>query len=78
MFIDADKDWYTSYARALLPKLAAGACLTAHNVREPRSGGWGSRGGTGAYYAFMKTLPDFDTHIDPDSVGGVSVSYKRR
>jgi len=77
VFIDADKGWYTNYAKALLPKLTASACITAHNVREPGSGGWGSRGGTGAYYAFMKGLPEFETRIHPDSVGGVSVSCKR-
>ena len=32
VFIDADKDWYTNYAKAVLPKLAAGGALTAHNV----------------------------------------------
>jgi len=76
VFIDADKDWYTNYAKALLPKLSPGACMTAHNVREPGYLGWGGRGGTGAYYAFMKGLPDFETRIHPDSVGGVAVSCK--
>ena len=76
VFIDADKDWYTNYAKALLPKLSPGACLTAHNVHEPRSGGWGSRGGTGAYYTFMKGQPGFETWIHPDSVGGVAVSCR--
>jgi len=76
VFIDADKDWYTNYAKALLPKLSPSACLTAHNVHEPRSGGWGSRGGTGAYYTFMKGQPGFETWIHPDSVGGVAVSCR--
>jgi len=76
VFIDADKEWYTEYAKALLPKLSSGACMTAHNVHEPRSGGWGSRGGTAAYYSFMKGQPGFETLIDPGSVGGVAVSCK--
>jgi predicted O-methyltransferase YrrM len=76
VFIDADKDWYTNYAKALLPKLAPGACLTAHNVHAPGSGGWGSRGGTGAYYTFMKSQRGFETSIHPDSVAGVAVSCR--
>ena len=40
VFIDADKDWYTKYAQAVLPKLAPGGCLTAHNVSARR--GWGN------------------------------------
>jgi len=45
VFIDADKDWYTNYAKALIPKLEPGGCLTAHNVRGPASRG-GCRSGT--------------------------------
>jgi predicted O-methyltransferase YrrM len=32
VFLDADKDWYVKYFRFLLPKLADGACIAAHNV----------------------------------------------
>ena len=32
VFIDADKDWYTNYAKAVIPKLAVGGCIAAHNV----------------------------------------------
>ena len=65
VFIDADKDWYTNYAKALVPKLEAGGCIAAHNVSEPRSGRWGGygRGGSGGYYEYMKSLPEFETSM---------------
>jgi predicted O-methyltransferase YrrM len=75
VFLDADKGWYTNYARDLIPKLEPGGCLSAHNVREPRSGRRGMRG-TAEYYEFMKGQPGFETWVLPDSVGGISVSYK--
>ena len=37
VFIDADKEWYTNYARAVIPKLRVGGCLAAHNVSPGRS-----------------------------------------
>lgn len=77
VFIDADKDWYTNYAKALIPKLAAGGCITAHNVEEPRTGRGRYRlSGTAEYYEYMKSLPEFDTSIDPRSRAGVAVSCK--
>lgn len=82
VFIDADKEWYTNYARALIPKLEAGGCLAAHNVYEPRPGRQGRfrRGGTGTgdYYEFMTGLPDFETSILPESRGGLAVSYRKK
>ncbi len=82
VFIDADKGWYTNYAQALIPKMEAGGCMTAHNVYQPRSGGGrgyrrGGRGG-GDYYEFMTSQPDFETFIHPESRGGVAISYKKR
>jgi len=79
VFIDADKDWYENYARAVIPKLAPGGCIAAHNVYAPRPGGrgWG-RGGTGDYYEFMAAQPGFETSIHPDSRSGLAVSYKRK
>jgi predicted O-methyltransferase YrrM len=74
VFIDADKEWYDNYARAVIPKLAPGGCIAAHNVYESR-GGWG-RGGASAYFAFMKSRPEFDTRILPGGSGSLSVSYK--
>lgn len=75
VFIDADKHWYTNYARAVVPKLAPGGCIAAHNVYE-RRGRWGGYGGTGDYYEYMKNLPGFSTRILSESRGGISVSFK--
>jgi predicted O-methyltransferase YrrM len=69
VFIDADKDWYTAYAKALIPKLSARGCLTAHNVR-PGGGRWQM---TGGYYEFVTGLPEFETTFR----AGVMVSCKR-
>ncbi len=77
VFIDADKDWYTNYAKALIPKLEPGGCLTAHNVWEPTARR-GTLSGTEEYYRYMKSLPEFETSIHPRSQGGVAVSYERR
>jgi predicted O-methyltransferase YrrM len=74
VFIDADKGWYSNYARALLPKLTPGGCMTAHNVRGSGGGYWG----TGEYFDLMTSLPEFETSIHPDSVNGVCVSYRKR
>lgn len=71
VFIDADKDWYTNYARAVLPKLVVGGCLAAHNVTPGR----GRRSMTGDYYAFVTSLPYLDTSIVNWQL---AVSYKRR
>jgi caffeoyl-CoA O-methyltransferase len=77
IFIDADKDWYTNYAKAVIPKLEAGGSIAAHNVYE-RRGGWGGYGGTGDYFEYMKSLPQFETRILPESRSGLSVSYKKK
>jgi predicted O-methyltransferase YrrM len=70
VFIDADKDWYTAYAKALIPKLSERGCLTAHNV----SPGRGRRQMTGDYYDYVTGLPDFETTFR----AGVMVSCRRR
>lgn len=77
VFIDADKDWYMNYAQALIPRLEPGGCLAAHNVwgTASRGGYWG---GTGKYYRYMKSLPEFETTIHPKSSAGVAVSYKKK
>lgn len=77
VFIDADKDWYTNYAKALIPKLEPGGCLTAHNVWEPTPRR-GYPSGTEEYYRYMKSLPEFETTIHPRSQAGVAVSYRKR
>jgi caffeoyl-CoA O-methyltransferase len=73
VFIDADKDWYTNYAKAVIPKLTVGGCLAAHNVYQRR--GWGGGGMTGDYYQYVSSLPFLETTVTP---GGVATSYKRR
>jgi len=74
VFIDADKDWYTNYAKALIPKLEPGGCMTAHNVEEGRFGMRGTR----EYYDYMKSLPEFETSLHPKSPAGMAISYKKK
>jgi caffeoyl-CoA O-methyltransferase len=77
VFIDADKGWYTNYAKAVIPKLEPGGCIAAHNVYGRRSG-WGRYGGgTGGYYEYMESLPEFESRILPQGSGSLSVSYKK-
>jgi caffeoyl-CoA O-methyltransferase len=71
VFIDADKEWYTAYAKAVIPKLTVGGCLTAHNVSPGRN----RRGMTGDFYGYISGLSFLETTVTP---GGVSISYKRR
>jgi predicted O-methyltransferase YrrM len=81
VFIDADKNWYVNYARAVIPKLETGGCLAAHNVHAPRPGSRGSRRGmmgTGEYYEFITSQLGFETLIHPASWSGLAVSYKKR
>ena len=82
VFIDADKGWYTNYAKALISKLEAGGCMTAHNVYQTRSSGRRGfrRGGMGGgeYYEFMASQSDFETFIHPEGRGGLAVSYKKK
>jgi predicted O-methyltransferase YrrM len=79
VFIDADKEWYTNYAKAVIPKLRAGGCIAAHNVRGPGSGrGRGGMTGTADYYEFMLARSDFDTSLAPDSPAGLALSYKKK
>jgi caffeoyl-CoA O-methyltransferase len=73
-FIDADKDWYTNYAKALIGKLEPGGCMAAHNVEEGRFGMRGTR----EYYEYMKSLPEFETSIHPKSPAGMAISYKNK
>ncbi len=77
VFIDADKGWYTNYARAVVPKLDRGGCIAAHNVYEGR-GRRGGFGGSGDYYEYMDSLPGFSSQILSESRGGISVSFKKK
>ena len=81
VFIDADKDWYVNYARAVIPKLEIGGCLAAHNVHAPQPGSRGFRRGamgTGEYYEFITSQPGFETSMHPASRSGLSISYKKK
>ncbi len=69
VFIDADKEWYTRYAQALIPKLRVGGCLAAHNVSPS-----GRRQMTGDFYGYVTSLPSMESNFS----AGVFVSYKRR
>jgi caffeoyl-CoA O-methyltransferase len=69
VFIDADKEWYTNYAKAVLPKLAVGGLLTAHNVSP-----YGRRQMTGDFYEWIKAQPNLETSFS----AGVMVSRKTR
>lgn len=78
VFIDADKDWYVNYAKALIPKIEPGGCITAHNVEDRASYGGGYMSGTDEYYRYMKALPEFETRIHPGSRAGIATSYKKK
>jgi len=71
VFIDADKDWYTRYFQAVLPKLTVGGCLTAHNVSGRRTG-W-----VREFLEALESTPNLDTEIVGSRRSGLSVSFKR-
>jgi predicted O-methyltransferase YrrM len=70
VFSDADKGWYKNYLVALLPKLEAGGCFTAHNVSGRL------QAGIREFLDHLKTVPDLETRIDRSSGAGVSISCK--
>jgi len=78
VFIDADKEWYTNYAKAVIPKLETGGCIAAHNVHPSGKSRWGRRSGTSEYYEFMLEQEEFETSLLSESQAGISVSYKRK
>ena len=81
VFIDADKDWYTNYAKWLVPKLEVGGCLTAHNVSESsgRGGRRGSGGMTGDFYSYMRSLPFMEiSFLQARGSSGLLISYKKQ
>lgn len=74
VFSDADKEWYTSYLKAVLPKLVPGGCYATHNV----SAGRGRRGGqSGGYLDFLLDLPELETTVD-ERGGGLAISFKKK
>ena len=70
VFIDADKEWYTNYAKAVLPKLTVGGLMTAHNV----SPSGGRRQMTGDFFEWVKSQANLETSFS----AGVMVSRKTR
>ena len=70
VFVDADKDWYTRYLEAVLPKLEVGGCFTAHNVTMRMRG-------IGEFLEALENTPNLETEIVRASRSGLSVSYKR-
>jgi len=71
VFLDADKDWYTNYFRAVLPKLEVGGCFTAHNVSGRRTG-W-----VREFLDALESTPNLETEIVGGRSSGLSVSYRR-
>ena len=71
VFIDADKDWYTQYFRAVLPKVTVGGCITAHNVSGRRTG-W-----VAEFLNALEGTPNLETEVVSSRNSGLSVSFKR-
>lgn len=74
VFSDADKGWYLNYFKDVSPKLAAGGCFTAHNVRPAGKGR--TMAGTQEYLEYVQGLDNYTTTVD-NSGGGVAISYKK-
>ena len=70
VFSDADKDWYSNYLKAVLPKLSPGGCFVAHNVSER---GWGYNRD---FARFLLSLPELQTSF-VDHGAGMSISYRK-
>jgi predicted O-methyltransferase YrrM len=75
VFSDADKDWYKNYFVDIDPKLIAGGCFAAHNVRGNPSGGSG-RSGQEIFYEYIKSLGNYSTTVNNEG-SGLSISYKK-
>jgi predicted O-methyltransferase YrrM len=71
VFVDADKEWYPNYFRAVYPKLAVDGCFTAHNVSGRRTG-W-----VGDFLSALDATPGLETTVVGRGGSGLSVSYKR-
>jgi predicted O-methyltransferase YrrM len=71
VFSDADKEWYTQYFKDVEPKLAPGACFTAHNVLQPM-------GGIREFVEHVRARPGYETTIDRTSGSGISITCKTR
>jgi predicted O-methyltransferase YrrM len=79
VFIDADKEWYINYAKALIPKIEQGGCIAAHNVEERAQTSRATYvSDADRYFQYMKDHPDFETRVHPGSRTGIAMSYKKR
>ena len=84
VFSDADKEWYKNYFIDIDPKLKVGGCFTAHNITERYYSGPGGQGrgrpggfgGPGAFFEYVRSLPNYETTVNSYG-GGVSISYKK-
>ncbi len=70
VFSDADKDWYTNYLKAVMPKLVHGGCFVAHNV-STRGYGY-SR----SFVEYLRSVPELETTF-VETGAGLSISYKK-
>ncbi len=70
VFSDADKDWYTRYLQAVLPKLEVDGCFTAHNISMRATG-------IGEFLDTLESLQNLETTYDRASRAGLSISFKR-
>ena len=89
VFCDADKDWYSNYLDAVLPKLTVGGCFAAHNVSEGFNSGFGGRrrggfrggyggGASSGFFEYARSIPSLETKLlDLPGSAGMSVSYKK-
>ncbi len=75
VFSDADKNWYVNYFKDVSPKMVAGGCFTAHNVR-PAGKGRGMAG-TKAYLEYVQGLTNYTTTVD-NTGGGLAISYYKK
>ena len=75
VFIDADEGWFTKYAVAVLPKLARGGAVAAHDVVLGKWPGMTSPVVVRHrdFYDYMTALPDFETGFR----AGVFVAVKK-
>jgi predicted O-methyltransferase YrrM len=72
VFIDADKNWYTRYVDAVLPKLKPGGVITARNVRSLLY-----MRGIREFLRHVRDIPELETIIDERSSSGILISTKR-
>ncbi len=74
IFSDADKDWYTNYAKAVIPKLEENGCLASHNV----AGSGRRQRSIGEFSAYITSLPNVETTFGgPNGRSSLAISIKK-